>query len=84
MVKLEVEFMKEAHLGDELVVRTRVAEMGRTSITFHQAATATGSPDIASAEARVRTAWVGQDGRPARIPAEVRAALGDPAAKLHT
>jgi len=83
VVKLEVEFMKEAHLGDELVVRTRVAELGRTSMTFHQVAAAARTPDLASAEARVRAVWVGPDRKPARIPTEVRAALGDPVAKLH-
>ena len=34
VVKLEVEFMKEAHLGDELVVRTRVAELGRANFAL--------------------------------------------------
>ena len=84
VVKLEVEFMKEAHLGDELAVRTRVTELGRTSMTFHQVAVAARTPDVAFAEARVRAVWVGPDGRPARIPAEVRAALGNPTAKLRT
>ena len=82
VVKLEVEFLREAHLGDELVVRTRVADVGRTLITFHQVAVAEGTPDVASAEARVRAVWVGAEGSPARIPTEVRAALGTPA-KLH-
>ena len=59
VVKLEVEFMKEAQLGDELVVRTRVSKVGRTSMTFHQFAAAAGTPDVASAEAHVRAVWVG-------------------------
>jgi YbgC/YbaW family acyl-CoA thioester hydrolase len=84
VVKLEVEFMKEAHLGDELVVRTRVAEAGRTSMTFHQIAVTARTPYVASAEACVRTAGVGHDRKPTRIPPEVRAALGYPADKLPT
>ena len=59
VVKLEVEFMKEAQLGDEQVVRTRVSKVGRTSMTFHQFAAAAGTPDVASAEAHVRSVWVG-------------------------
>ena len=78
VVKLEVEYMKEARLGDELVVRTRVAKVGRTSITFHQIASNAGTPNVVSAEARVRTVFVGPDRRPARIPPEVRIALGAP------
>ena len=78
VVKLEVEFMKEAQLGDELGVRTRVAKVGRTLMTFHQFAATAGTPHVASAEARVRAVWVGPDRRPARIPIKVRAALGAP------
>ncbi|MSR36956.1 MAG: acyl-CoA thioesterase [Gemmatimonadetes bacterium] len=75
VVKLEIEYLKEARLGDELVVRTQVAELGRTSMLFHQVASAAGTPEIASAEARVRAVFIGSDRRPARIPAEVRTAL---------
>ena len=78
VVKLEVEYLKEARLGHELVVRTRVPEVGRSSMVFHQVAAATGTPDVASAEARLRAVWVGPDRRPARIPLEVRNALGAP------
>jgi YbgC/YbaW family acyl-CoA thioester hydrolase len=76
VVHLEVQYLKEARQGDELIVRTRVAEVGRSSMVFHQVASPADSPDDVSAEARVRAVFIGVEGRPARIPAEVRAALG--------
>ena len=76
VVKIEVEFLKEARFGDELVVRTWVAEVGRSSMVFEQEASPLGQPDVVSARARVRAVWIGEDRRPARIPPEVRAALG--------
>ncbi len=76
VVKLEVEYLKEARLGDELVVRTWVEGVGRTSMAFHQVAAPANAPDVTSADARVRAVWIGQDRRPTRIPAEVRTALG--------
>jgi YbgC/YbaW family acyl-CoA thioester hydrolase len=76
VVKIEVEFLKEAHFGDELVVRSWVAEVGRTSMVFEQVASPVDAPDVVSARARVRAVWIGEDGRPARIPAEIRSALG--------
>ena len=76
VVRLEVEFLKEARFGDELVIRSWIEDVGRSSMTFHQVASPAAEPDTVSAEARVRAVWIGSDRRPARIPAEVRAALG--------
>ena len=76
VVHLEVQYLKEAKQGDELIVRTRVAEVGRSSMVFHQVACPAESPDEISVEARVRAVFIGVEGRPARIPAEVRTALG--------
>jgi acyl-CoA thioester hydrolase len=76
VVELEVRYLKEARLGEELVVNTRVAELGRSSMVFHQTATHLDAPGEVSVEARVRAVFIGVDGRPARIPQEVRAALG--------
>ena len=76
VVKIEVEFLKEARFGDELVIRSWVEDVGRSSMTFHQVASPAPQPDVVSAEARVRAVWIGPDRRPARIPAEVRTALG--------
>ena len=76
VVTLQVEYLKEARQGDELVVRTRVGDVTRTSMVFHQVASAVGSPDEASVVASVTAVWIGTDRKPARIPQEVRAALG--------
>jgi YbgC/YbaW family acyl-CoA thioester hydrolase len=76
VVKLEVEYLKEAKLGDELVVRSWVEDVARSAMTFHQVASPAEQPDTISAEARVRAVWIGTDRRPTRIPAEVRVALG--------
>ena len=76
VVRLEVEYFKEARQGDELVVRTRVGDVTRTSMVFHQVASAVRTPEEASVVAQVRAAWIGADRKPARIPGEVRAALG--------
>ena len=73
---LEVQYLKEARQGDELIVRTSVAEVGRSSIVFHQVASPAELPEEITAEARVRAVFIGVEGRPARIPPEVRAALG--------
>ena len=79
VVKIEVEFLREARFGDELVVKSWVPEVGRSSMVFEQVASPAGAPETTSARARVKAVWIGEDGRPARIPAEVRAALGVPA-----
>jgi len=63
-------------VGDELVVKSWVGEVGRSSMTFEQVAVPADQPDAVSARARVRAVWIGEDRRPARIPSEVRAALG--------
>jgi YbgC/YbaW family acyl-CoA thioester hydrolase len=76
VVHLEVQYLKEARQGDELIVRTRVAEVGRSSMVFHQEASPAESPDEVSAEAKVRAVFIGAEGRPARIPPEVLVALG--------
>ena len=76
VVRVEVDFRREAFMGDELVVRTTVAEARNSSMTLVQAAAPAGEEERPSAEARVVAVWVGPDGRPMRIPAEVRRALG--------
>jgi acyl-CoA thioesterase FadM len=43
---------------------------------FEQVASPVDAPTTISARARVKAVWIGQDRRPARIPREVRAALG--------
>lgn len=75
VVRIEVDFLKQARLCDELVVQTSVVEVGRTSMVFRQLASPADALETVSAEARVRAVFIGVDGRPARIPADLRAAL---------
>lgn len=76
VVRLEVEYRKEAHMGDELRIRTRVDGVRRSSMTVLQRAVRAG-PDGAElvCEARVTWVWVNEDGRPVRVPDPVREAL---------
>src|SRR4051812_11619884 len=61
VVKIEVEFLKEARFGDELVVKSWVGEVGRTSMMFEQVAAPAEQPDAVSARATVRGVWIGTD-----------------------
>ena len=72
----ETVLMAVAATGDELVVRTSVVEVGRSSMIFRQVARPAAEPEALSADARVRAVFIGEGGRPTRIPPEVRAALG--------
>lgn len=82
VVRIEVDYRREALLGDELVVETHLEEVRRTSMTLHQVARSQAGqaePEAVLAEARVVAVWVDEDGRPMRVPEEVRRALGPPA-----
>lgn len=76
VVRVEVDYRREARLGTELLVRTRV-DSGRTSsMTLRQVAVDPLDPEVVFAEARVVAVWIGPDGRPTRIPDDVRRAVG--------
>lgn len=76
VVRVEVDYRREAHLGDELRIQTRVDEVKRSSITVLQRAlrAAPGDPEIVC-RARVVWVWVDEDGRPRRVPDDLRDAL---------
>lgn len=76
VVRVEVDFRREAFLGDRLRIRTRVDEMKRSSVAVFQQALRAGreSAEVVS-EARVVWVWVDESGRPQRVPDEVRNAL---------
>ena len=90
VVRVEVDFRREALLGQEMVVRTHVAHARNSSMTLEQVAVdparterlidgipvATVPPDAVFAEGKVVVVWIGPDRAPMRIPAEVRSALG--------
>jgi acyl-CoA thioester hydrolase len=81
VVRIEVDYLAEARLGDRLTVRTWVARYRRTSMTLGQAVVRDDDPSIVVVRALVTAVWVGSDRRPMRLPEEVRSALGTPAAE---
>ncbi|HSG48102.1 MAG TPA: thioesterase family protein [Longimicrobiales bacterium] len=76
VVRVEVDYLKEVFLGQDLEILTRVESSRNSSMTLLQEACGPGDPDSVHARARVVIVWVGPDRRPMRIPAEVRSALG--------
>lgn len=90
VVRVEVDFRREALLGQEMLIRTRVTEARSSSMTIEQVAidpalsdrlveegrVVAGRPDAVFAEGRIVAVWIGPDRVPMRIPAEVRKALG--------
>lgn len=67
-----IDYLQPARLGDSLSVTTRVDRVGGASIDMRQIVSRAGQT---LAEAEIRLACIGRDGRPKRIPPEVRQAL---------
>ncbi len=78
VVRIEVDFRKELRLGEEVEVRTRAVSAGASSLTVSQVMVAPDETEVIFAEARVVLVWVGPDGRPVRVPQDVRDAFGLP------
>ena len=78
VVRVEVDYFRPAFQGQVLRIRTCVEEFRRSSMvimqTIHRLDDGPGSE--AALRARVTTVWIGTQGRPMRIPALARAALG--------
>jgi YbgC/YbaW family acyl-CoA thioester hydrolase len=85
VVRIEVDYRAECRLGDEVKIRTSVAEVRNASMTLVQSlvrrspggagpasATPPGGEAVPAADARVVAVWIGPDRRPMRIPAEIR------------
>ena len=75
VVRIEVDYRKEARMGQDLLVLTRVAEVRNSSMTLEQRAVDPTRPATVFADGRVVVVWIGPNGRPAKIPAEARTAL---------
>jgi len=75
VVRVEVDYRRELRLGESLQVATGVREFRNSSMTLVQVAFRAGARDHVFAEATVVAVWIGPDGRPMRIPGDVRAAL---------
>jgi YbgC/YbaW family acyl-CoA thioester hydrolase len=76
VVRLEVDYLREARLGERLLVRTWADGYRRTSMVLAQQIVLEGDPDVEVVRARVTAVWVGPDRRPLRVPEEIRHVLG--------
>jgi YbgC/YbaW family acyl-CoA thioester hydrolase len=76
VARTEVDFRRPVHLGDTLVVSTTVEGYGRSSVRFRQRMT---RGDELCAEAATVMVFHGEAGRSVPIPADFRAASGEPA-----
>jgi YbgC/YbaW family acyl-CoA thioester hydrolase len=76
VVRVEVDYRRELKLGYPLEIRTGVDSFRNTSMTLVQEARSPGRDGPIFAEARVVIVWVGPDGRPVRIPDDIRSGLG--------
>jgi YbgC/YbaW family acyl-CoA thioester hydrolase len=76
VVRIEVDYIAEAHRGDRLVVRTWAEGFRRTMMTLAQEIVREGQPSCVLTRARVTAVWIGPDRRPMRVPEEVRLGLG--------
>jgi YbgC/YbaW family acyl-CoA thioester hydrolase len=74
VVRIEVDYVKEARLGQRLLVRTWVQDFRRTSMVLAQVMRCVGdSAEVA--RALVTAVFVGEDRRPMRVPDPIRRAL---------
>jgi len=76
VVRVEVDYLREAHMDQRLRVRTTVGGHRRSSLVLAQELVPDDDPNTILARARVTAVWVGPDRRPLRVPEEVRTALG--------
>ena len=70
--RCEIDYVAPARLDDELVVETRIKELGGASILLGQDVLRAGA---ALVRATVLIACIGAQGRPVRLPAELRSSL---------
>ena len=71
--RLGADYRSPARLDDALSVTTRIVEIGAATLTLDQEIRRDGKVLVAL---DVLVACVGRDGRPRRVPADLRAALG--------
>jgi YbgC/YbaW family acyl-CoA thioester hydrolase len=76
VVRVEVDYLKEARLGQRLRIRTWTEEFKRTSMVLAQEIRLDEHPEVILTRARVTAVFVGTDRRPMRVPDEIRAGLG--------
>lgn len=76
VVRIEVDYLKEARLNERLRIRTWADGFRRTSMVLAQDISNADDPSSVLARARVTAVWVGPDRKPMRVPPEVRVAMG--------
>lgn len=78
VVRVEIDYLKEARMDDRLLVRTQIAGYRRTSMVLEQEIVRPGDAGVEDLliRAQVHAVWVDLDGRPMRVPGDVKAALG--------
>ncbi|MGQ0552791.1 MAG: acyl-CoA thioesterase [Planctomycetota bacterium] len=82
VARTEVDFRAPLHLGDELVLETRVVALGKSSVRFRQRLLRDGcglatERSALAAEALTVMVFSGPDGRSVPVPADFRAAVGE-------
>ncbi len=75
VVRVEVDYRREARLGEEMLITTTVDRVRNSSMALMQVARCQPGREVV-AEARVVLVWIGPDRAPMRIPDEVRKRLG--------
>jgi len=68
---MEIDYLKEARLGDRLRIRTWAHTKKRSSLILAQVMLRDDDPGVVLARALVTAVWVGTDRRPMRLPREV-------------
>lgn len=76
VVRVEVDYLKEARLGEGLLIDTWADSYKRSSMVLVQRVTREADPSVEVARGRITAVWVGTDRRPLRVPTEIRRALG--------
>ena len=72
MVRVEVDYRRELRLAQRYEIHTSVHAVRNTSATLRQVSLEEGGSGDPFAEALVTIVWIGPDGRPMRIPDDVR------------
>lgn len=75
VVRMEVDYVNQARRGDALLIRTRADSFRRTSMVLAQEIRDADRAEVVVVRARVTAVWIGPDGKPMRVPEEVRAGL---------
>jgi len=76
VVRAEVDYLKEACLGDRLEILTWADSYKRSSMVLAQQIVRADQPDEEIARGRITAVWVDGDRRPMRVPVALREALG--------